>query len=183
MAVEVSIAPFINVPFYLTGAFYEPRQTHYHKGVDLSTGTDGNVYAIDNGLVIESGYGLGYYGYLITWNQQTNKGTLYGDLRSAPTIQVGSNISTGDFIGIEGPVGSRHVHIERKTQTSTTWDFGQSIDEYDNPCDYMQGLVNVVSYTTQYIYDGTPTPPTPPTPTIEERKKFPWFLIARKLRK
>ena len=64
MAVNVSIAPFINVEFYLTGAFREPRGDHLHKGVDLSTGTDGSVYTIDSGIVIAKGYGLGYYGLL-----------------------------------------------------------------------------------------------------------------------
>lgn len=182
MAVNVSIAPFINVEFYLTGAFREPRGDHLHKGVDLSTGTDGSVYTIDSGEVIAKGYGLGYYGYLITWNRETNKGTLYGDLRQEPALIVGMPVAAGQFIGVEGPVDSRHVHIERKTQTSDTWDFNQDIDYYDNPCDYMQGLINVVThpYSPAYIYDGTPVPPTPP----EERKKrkFPFVLYANKLR-
>ena len=184
MAVNVSIAPFINVEFYLTGAFREPRGDHLHKGVDLSTGTDGSVYTIDSGIVIAKGYGLGYYGYLITWNQETNKGTLYGDLRQEPALIVGMPVAIGQFIGVEGPADSRHVHIERKTQTSDTWDFNQSIDEYDNPCDYMVGLINVVThpYSPAYIYDGTPVPPEPPTPTELEKSKFPWYLYSRKFR-
>ena len=119
MAVNVSIAPFINVEFYLTGAFREEREGgRLHKGVDLSTGTDGSVYTIDSGEVIAKGYGLGYYGYLITWNRETNKGTLYGDLRQEPALTVGMPVAVGQYIGVEGPVDSRHVHIERKTLTN-----------------------------------------------------------------
>lgn len=181
MAVNVSIAPFINVEFYLTGAFREEREGgRLHKGVDLSTGTDGMIYTIDSGEVIAKGYGLGYYGYLITWNRETNKGTLYGDLRQEPALTVGMPVAIGQYIGVEGPVDSRHVHIERKTQTSDTWDFNQSIDYYDNPCDYMQGLINVVThpYSPAYIYDGTPVPP------VEQTKShFKWVLYANKKRK
>ena len=182
MAVNVSIAPFINVEFYLTGAFREERSGgRLHKGVDLSTGTDGSVYTIDSGEVIAKGYGLGYYGYLVTWNRETNKGTLYGDLRQEPALTIGMPVAKGQFIGVEGPADSRHVHIERKTQTSDIWDFNQSIDYYDNPCDYMVGLINIVThpYSPSYIYDGTPVPPKP---TETEKKKFPWVLYARKFR-
>ena len=180
MAVNVSIAPFINVEFYLTGAFREPRGDRLHKGVDLSTGTDGMIYTIDSGEVIAKGYGLGYYGYLIVWNRETNKGTLYGDLRQEPALTVGMPVAVGQYIGVEGPVDSRHVHIERKTLTTSNWDFDQSIDYYDNPCDYMQGLINVVThpYSPAYIYDGTPVPPVQQT-----KSHFKWVLYANKKRK
>ena len=44
MAIECNIAPFINIKFYLTGAWGEQRATHKHAGIDISTGKKSNVY-------------------------------------------------------------------------------------------------------------------------------------------
>ena len=44
MATKCTIAPFINIGFYVTGAWGEQRATHKHAGVDLSTGKTSNVY-------------------------------------------------------------------------------------------------------------------------------------------
>ena len=44
MAIECNIAPFINIEFYLTGAWGEQRATHKHAGIDISTGKKSNVY-------------------------------------------------------------------------------------------------------------------------------------------
>lgn len=52
MATNCTIAPFINVPFYVTGAWGEQRATHKHAGVDLSTGLISNVYNMFTGTVI-----------------------------------------------------------------------------------------------------------------------------------
>ena len=38
MPTQCNLAPFINQPFYITGTWGEPRQTHLHAGLDLSTG-------------------------------------------------------------------------------------------------------------------------------------------------
>lgn len=63
MAIECNIAPFINIEFYLTGAWGEQRATHKHAGIDISTGQKSNVYNMFEGTVISvthSGYGGGY---------------------------------------------------------------------------------------------------------------------------
>ena len=63
MAIECNIAPFINIEFYLTGAWGEQRATHKHAGIDISTGKKSNVYNMFEGTVISvthSGTGGGY---------------------------------------------------------------------------------------------------------------------------
>lgn len=60
---EANIAPFINIEFYLTGAWGEQRATHKHAGIDIATGLKSNVYNMFDGTVISvthSGYGGGY---------------------------------------------------------------------------------------------------------------------------
>ena len=48
-----------------------------------------------------------------------------------------------------------------------------------SPPNYYMGK----SYTFQgFIYNPTNFDPTPPTPIEEEKKKFPWFIYARKFR-
>ena len=52
MATECNIAPFINIEFYLTGAWGEQRATHKHAGIDIATGLKSNVYNMFEGTVI-----------------------------------------------------------------------------------------------------------------------------------
>lgn len=49
---KAKIAPFINIPFYVTGTYGEQRTTHIHKGVDLSTGSKSPVFSLSSGIVI-----------------------------------------------------------------------------------------------------------------------------------
>ena len=52
MATQCTLAPFINQDFYITGTWGEPRGTHLHAGLDLSTGGINNVYNMKEGVVI-----------------------------------------------------------------------------------------------------------------------------------
>ena len=114
------------------------------------------------------------------------------------TYPIGATRHQGDLIGHTGTYGASadHVHIEAKKGTYDgyhqnsygVWMLTNSTWLYD-----LMGVNDTVLTKTYYI-DGNGTRhdypwntfqwnipvPTPPTPT--ERKKFPWFLIARKLR-
>ena len=119
--------------------------------------------------------------YVIVRNSTNNDLWLYGDLGQNPVVSVGDVISQGSQIGVEGNPASTsstglHVHLEKENQADGVFKYG-----YANSIDPTSGtgIVNATDGTI-YIYDGT-IPPTPPTPTME-RGKFPWFLIAKKLR-
>lgn len=189
--IQVSLAPFINKEFAVTGAWGEPRSGHIHAGIDLATvgsgGIGQDVYSMSQGIVTrvdQTDQGTGYGAMCIIWNQTNNDLWLYGDLgdNSIPLV-VGQQVQQGQKVGIEGnPSGTAstglHVHLEKENQSDGIFKFG-----YNNSIDPTSGtgIQNVV-YTTSgdtYIYDGQPVPP----PIVEsEKKKFPWVLYARKLR-
>lgn len=120
--------------------------------------------------------------YVIVRNLTNNDLWLYGDLGQNPVVSVGDVIQQGSQIGVEGNPASTsstglHVHLEKENQADGVFKYG-----YANSIDPTAGtgIVNATDGTI-YIFDGTPIPPTPPTPTMEHGK-FPWFLIAKKLR-
>ena len=57
MAIQCTLAPFINKEFLVTGAWGEPRAGHIHAGIDLQTrkayqtGVGQPVYSMSNGIV------------------------------------------------------------------------------------------------------------------------------------
>lgn len=94
MAIECNIAPFINIEFYLTGAWGEQRATHKHAGIDIATGLKSNVYNMFEGTVISvthSGYGGGY-GPNIIIQEDSGRTWLYGDLEAFTNWSVGDRI-------------------------------------------------------------------------------------------
>ena len=181
MPISCNLAPFINIPFYVTGEYGEPRPDHTHKGVDLSTGLISNVCSMTNGIVTHSASGMGYGEYVIIKENGTGMSFLYGDLQNRQ-VSVGDSVSLGTIIGKEGsPAGATgyHVHVEQQDTSTHNWYFTTyESGYYINPC-LIMGVQNVESYTTSYIYNGTP--PTPP-PSPKSTKKFPWVVYARKLR-
>lgn len=81
MAIRAKLAPFINKEFYLTGAFGEQRQTHIHKGVDLSTGEKSPIYSLNAGTCILKAYDSGGYGDYVIIKGDDGIGFLYRRLR------------------------------------------------------------------------------------------------------
>lgn len=184
MAIECNVAPFINIEFYLTGAWGEQRATHKHAGIDIATGLKSNVYNMFEGTVISvthSGYGGGY-GPNIIIQEDTGRTWLYGDLEEFTSWSVGDRIKKGDLISKEGnPTGTgstgNHVHIELEMLAKGE-SFKYGFDNSENPCPIL-GIENVVNQTA-YIYTGT-VPPEP-TPTKKKKNKFKWVLYANKIR-
>ena len=189
MAIECNIAPFINIEFYLTGAWGEQRATHKHAGIDISTGKKSNVYNMFDGTVISvthSGYG-GEYGPNIIIQEDSGRTWLYGDLEKFSNWSVGDRINKGDLISQEGnPTGTgstgNHVHVELE-MLSKGQPFKYGYNNSSNPCPIL-GIENVVNQTA-YIYNGSipPEPPGPePTPGRRKKRKFPWAVYTKIIR-
>lgn len=73
----------LDIPLYLSGTFGEPRNTHFHAGLDLKTGgVEGkNIYAIGDGYISRvkvSGFGYGNTLYVTHPNGYTS---VYAHLR------------------------------------------------------------------------------------------------------
>lgn len=67
----------IDIPIYLSGTFGEPRNTHFHAGLDIKTGgVEGkNIYAIGDGYISRvkvSGWGYGNTLYITHTNGYTS---------------------------------------------------------------------------------------------------------------
>ena len=188
MAVECTLAPFINEEFLVTGAWGEQRPGHIHAGIDLQTRkayqTDIGqpVYSMSNGQVVrvdQTDQGTGYGALCIVWDLVTKDMWLYGDLGdNSIQVSVGDIIQMGTQIGVEGdPSGTAssglHVHVEKENRPDGVFQFGyiNSIDPTTGT-----GITNAVDGTI-YIYYGT----IPPIPE-KKKKGFPWAVLIRKLR-
>lgn len=191
MAIQCTLAPFINKEFLVTGAWGEPRTGHIHAGIDLQTreayqtGIGQPVYSMSDGVVTrvdQTNQGTGYGALCIVWNQANNDLWLYGDLSdNTVMVNVGDRVLQGQQISIEGnPSGTAstglHVHLEKENQADGVFKFG-----YANSIDPTTGtgIENVVNYSNVYIYDGTPVPPGP-TPGSNSNKKW-YYQKSRKV--
>ena len=86
-----------------------------HEGVDIADAYDpwGDVYAADNGTVIESSYGPVNGNYIMI---DHNNGyiTYYGHMRLPSDLKVGDVVQKGQVIGHIGMTGQAtgpHVHF------------------------------------------------------------------------
>ena len=97
---------------------------------------------------------------------------LYGSI----TLNVGDSVNLNTIVGKMGNTGnSTGTHLHLEASTTQAWQCSSFVD----PCTPL-GFPNERGTIVQW--DGT-TPPTPPTPTQIEKKKFPWCIYFRKLRK
>ena len=179
MATECNLAPFINIDFYLTGAYGEVRPDHVHKGVDLSTGGQNAICSMNTGTCSLKSYDAGGYGNYLIIKGDNGMGFLYGDLNNVQ-INQGDRVTQGQIIAYEGnPPASTgyHVHMEQQDLTNHNWQYTWDSNVFINPC-LIMGIPNVVSYVNAYIYYGTPIPPTP----ISNKNTKKWaFAMNRKI--
>lgn len=96
---------------------------------------------------------------------------LYGSIN----LQVGDSVNLNTIIGKMGNTGnSTGTHLHLEASTTQSWSCSTFVD----PCQPL-GFPNI----RDTIVEWDSTPPTPPTPTSITRKKFPWVLYSKKLRK
>jgi murein DD-endopeptidase MepM/ murein hydrolase activator NlpD len=140
------------------------------------------VYSMCNGTVVYNGYDAGGYGnYIIMKDSTTGMGFLYGHLHQPSPKSVGSTVSIGEYVGLEGTTGHStgiHLHLELQDLSTHDWIYHADKSVYTNPATFM-GIPNVEGISV--IYNGTPGPTPGPTPE-PKRSKFPWVLYARKFR-
>ena len=93
---------------------------------------------------------------------------LYGSIN----LQVGDSVNLNTIIGKMGNTGnSTGTHLHLEASTTQSWQCASFVD----PCQPL-GFPNERGTIVQW--DNTP-----PTPTQLTKKKFPWVLYSKKLRK
>lgn len=171
------IAPFIRKKFYVTAQFWEDRGSYYHKGLDISTGENTNLYSMCDGEVILVSYDPdGFGNYIIIKEVGTGLGFLYAHMDSVAVTQ-GQAIRNGELVGVEGSTGHStgiHLHLEMQNIFNRDWIFSGDYQDYINPAEFMD-IPNQTGISA--VYYGVK-----PKPVDLKRNKFPWVLYARKLR-
>ena len=94
-----------------------------HKALDIAVKIGTPVRAVDNGIVIKSGYSTIGYGGRVVIDHQIDYTTLYAHLTQA-LVEEGDVVEKGQIIGYVGSTGNStgpHLHFELR-------DFGYLID-------------------------------------------------------
>lgn len=135
----------LDIPYSLSGTFGEPRNTHFHLGVDIKTqGKEGwEVKSIGSGYISRIRVSLGGYGKTLYIDHPDQTTSVYAHLKKfAPKIEVyikamqyekesytlqqfpkkdEFSIAAGEVVGYSGNSGSSsgpHLHFEiRDTKT------------------------------------------------------------------
>ena len=89
-----------------------------HRGLDFTPGNGTPIFAIADGVVIQSEFGGGYGQYAFiehTINGQTVI-SVYAHMQTGSSpLQVGDTVTVGDFVGLVGNTGTStgpHLHLE-----------------------------------------------------------------------
>lgn len=168
-----TIAPFIKTVFTITSEWWEER-SYYHKGLDIATGSNDNVYSMFNGYVYLKSYDAdGFGNYIIIKDNETGIASLYGHLKEV-LVSEGDNVTKGQLVAIEGTTGHStgiHLHLELQDLSNRDWIFGANKDDYLNPAEFM-GIPNQLGIKAYY---KTGTTPPKPTPTTKNNTKK-WFF-------
>lgn len=111
-------------PGYTISSYYGYRmqvfgEGNFHSGLDIAgTGYGSNVYASNNGVIVEIGYAYDL-GYHIIVNHNNGFYTAYGHMSGfAPGLDLGATVSRGQTIGYIGQSGwatGPHLHFEIRT--------------------------------------------------------------------
>ncbi len=106
----------------VTSRFMEPRKNRYHKGIDMSygPGQSGPIFAAADGVVVLKRFQAKGYGHYLCIGHRDASGkqrcvSLYAHMKSAPTVNVGDKVSSGQVIGQVGNTGhsfGNHLHFE-----------------------------------------------------------------------
>ena len=152
----------------------DPKRGRPHKGIDLAFvgGKTGNVRAAATGEVIRAvsdGSASGY-GNVVYIGHKNSAGkkiciSVYGHLASV-AVEVGQQVSSGDFIGVEGNVGhssGAHLHFEIRSPEFAS--SNQAAAVYD-PAAYISGSVSFDDKTgASTLSSGGTVDPGVVTPT------------------
>ncbi len=90
----------------------ETGTTFRHTGVDYYIAEDSDVYAVNDGVVVYSGY-LTTTGYIVVVDHGWGLKSWYCHLNSC-SVSVGDTVSKGDVVGLSGDTGftaSKRIHV------------------------------------------------------------------------
>jgi murein DD-endopeptidase MepM/ murein hydrolase activator NlpD len=110
---------------WLSGYDYSPSTNHY--GIDIAGDTGHSIWAVDDGVVVYSGWSYSGYGNLVVIDHGNDWQSLYAHL---DTIYVGcgESVYQGAVIATMGNTGNSsgsHLHFELMygTQKVNPWNF------------------------------------------------------------
>ncbi len=110
---------------YISDPFLSDRN---HKGMDIAAPAGTDIYAAADGVVIESGWNTGGYGYFVMIDHLDGYETLYGHC-SGLYVAKGQTVTRGQLIAAVGTTGDstgNHCHFEVRDNGICT-----------NPADYI----------------------------------------------
>ena len=97
---------------HLSGYDYAPASNHF--GIDIAGRTGDTLYAVDNGVVVYSGWSNYGYGYMVVLDHGNGWQTLYAHM-SYISVGCGLSLTQGTPIGAIGSTGNSsgpHLHFE-----------------------------------------------------------------------
>lgn len=95
---------------------YHPitKKYHFHNALDIAISHGTNIYAANNGVILEAGYNSSS-GYYITINHNNGYYTRYAHMSKQYYTKPGQIVGKGTVIGLIGMTGSAtgpHLHFE-----------------------------------------------------------------------
>lgn len=184
MAYQVrNIAPFINKEFTITSKWWNERvnpitgETEIHRGLDISTGANDNVYSILAGNIHSFGTDSSMGNWVIIHDTITGYASLYMHLKDPINYNVGDLVSKGQVIGVEGSTGDStgiHLHVEMQdiSRFNNQWHWSYNKSDYLDPTVYM-GIDNIEGTTWIYNYNPSPTP-------TRKKSNFKFYLFKKR---
>lgn len=100
-------------------SYYGKRWGKKHEGIDIAAKMGAHILAIDDGVVIYTGKGLGGYGNLTVLSHHNGLFSVYAHQKKC-FIQKGQKIHRGQVIGQVGQTGRAtgpHLHFELRRES------------------------------------------------------------------
>ena len=91
-----------------------PGASTFHEGIDFDAGDGASIPAAGSGTVVQAGLNGGF-GYSVKISHGSGIETLYAHMAGVPPVTVGSHVSRGQVIGVQGNTGrsfGSHLHFE-----------------------------------------------------------------------
>lgn len=91
-----------------------PGGSTFHEGMDFDAGEGSSIRAAGSGTVVQAGLNGGF-GYSVKISHGSGIETLYAHMAGVPPVTVGSHVSRGQVIGVQGNTGisfGSHLHFE-----------------------------------------------------------------------
>ncbi len=113
-----------------------------HNGIDLVSGLGSAIHSIGDGTIAAAGYNSGF-GNWVAVRHDNDMVSVYGHMRSAATITVGTRVNHDSILGYEGATGNvtgAHLHL------SIYKDFFTYLKNGDFYFNYFNGSLNPLDY-------------------------------------